>query len=48
MQGALEDIHKMGASLQQEAQTLREAIAFFKHPELRRTVPQTLPALRRD
>jgi methyl-accepting chemotaxis protein len=48
MQGALEDIYKMGASLQQEAQTLREAIAFFKQAELRRTIPQSLPALRRD
>ncbi len=48
MQGALGDIYKMGASLQQEAETLREAIAFFKHDERRRTIPQSLPALRRD
>ena len=48
MQGALGDIHHMAASLQREAQTLREAVAFFKQEELRRKVPQALPALPRD
>ena len=48
MQDALGDIHRMAASLQHEAQTLREAVAFFKQEELRRKVPQALAVLPRD
>ena len=48
MQGALEDIHRMAASLQREAQTLREAISYFKQGELKGKVPQALVSYSRD
>lgn len=45
MQDALQDIHRMAASLQHEAQTLREAISYFKQGEVRAKVPHAVVAL---